>query len=113
MILSVDAKNAMLKGLADKLNVGTSSKLSLYIDTVLAAELTMVAPVQASIIGAVLTFKAPPQAIAVASGVPTALKITDDAGVLMATLDATEFTIDKDQIYMGGYVGVTTLTIGW
>jgi len=112
MVLTDDAKNAMLQGLADKLNASTGSKLSIYVDAVLAAEITLANPVESSITGAVLTLNKPPDAIAIASGVPTSAQVLDASGVLIATLDATEFTIDKDKIYMGGYVGVTTMTIG-
>lgn len=112
MELTVDAKNAMLKGLADKLNTGTNAKLAIYVDTVLAVEITLAKPVEATITGATLTLNKPPDAIAIASGVPTSAQILDASGALMATLAANEFTIDKDKIYMGGYVGVTTMTLG-
>lgn len=112
MVLTDDAKNAMLQGLANKLNTGSGSKLSIYVGAVLAVEITLLAPVEASITGAVLTLNKPPDAIAIASGVPTSAQILDASGVLLAMLDATEFTIDKDKIYMGGYVGITTMTIG-
>lgn len=112
MILSVDAKNAMLQGLAAKLNVGTNSTLAVYIGATLAAELTMANPVEASIINGVLTFKKPVDALAIASGLPTAAKLLSAAGVVIAELDiATEVTLNKDKIYQGGYVGISSLTI--
>ncbi|WP_296206886.1 hypothetical protein [Psychrobacter sp. UBA3480] len=113
MILSVDAKNAALQGIANKLNEGTNSVLSLFIGETLAAEIALLNPVQASIANAVMTFKVPPKALAIASGVPTAAKILDASGTLIATLDvATELTLDKAQIYQGGYVTLTALTMG-
>ena len=113
MILSIDAKNAALKGIADKLNVGTNSVLSIYVGATLAAEFALTNPVQASISGAVLTFKMPPKVMAIASGVPTAAKVLDANGTLIATLAvATELALDKDKIYQGGYVTLTTLTMG-
>lgn len=112
MILTDAAKNAMLKGMADKLNTGTNSKLAIYVGATLAVEITLSNPVQAMITGAVMTLNKPPDAIAIASGVPTSAQILDASGALMATLDATEFTIDKDKIYAGGYVGITTMTLG-
>lgn len=113
MILSIDAKNSALKGVADRLNVGTNSVLSLYVGATLAAEITLTNPVQASIANAVMIFKLPPKVLAVASGVPTDAKILDASGVLIATLDvATELTLDKDSIYAGGYVSLTALTMG-
>lgn len=112
MVLTDDAKNAMLQGLANKLNAGNGSKLSIYVDATLAVEITLLAPVEASITGATLTLNKPPDAIAIASGVPTSAQILDSTGVLLATLDPSEFTIDKDKIYMGGYVGITTMTLG-
>ena len=113
MILTTDAKNVMLQGLADRLNANTSSVLSIYVGAILAAEFTLKSPVQSGITGAVLTFKKPVDVLAIASGLPTAAKILDFNGVVMAELDvATELTLDKDKIYAGGYVGLTTLTIG-
>ena len=113
MELSVDAKNAALQGIADKLNVGTNSVLSIYVGATLAAEITLTNPVQASIASAVMTFKIPPKVLAIASGAPTSAKILDASGTLIATLDvATELTLDKSQIYQGGYVTLTALTMG-
>lgn len=113
MILSVDAKNAALQGIADRLNVGTSSVLSLFIGETLAAEFALTNPVQNSIANAVMTFKIPLKVLAIASGTPTDAKILAADGTLIATLDvATELILDKDSIYAGGYVSLTALTMG-
>lgn len=113
MELSVDAKNAALQGIADKLNVGANSVLSIYVGATLAAEITLTNPVQQSISNAVMTFKVPPKVLAIASGVPTAAKVLDASGTLIAELDvATELALDKAQIYQGGYVTLTALTMG-
>ena len=113
MQLSIDAKNAALQGIADKLNVGTNSVLSIYVGETLAAEITLTNPVQASIANAVMTFKIPPKVLAIASGAPTNAKVAAADGTLIATLDvATELTLDKAQIYQGGYVTLTALTMG-
>ena len=113
MILSVDAKNAALQGLADKLNEGTNSVLSLYVGETLAAEFALTKPVEASIANAVMVFEIPPRVLAVSSGVLTDAKILDASGALIATLDvATEIALDKSQVYQGGYVTLTALTMG-
>ena len=113
MILSVDAKNAALQGLADKLNEGTNSVLSLYVGETLAAEFALTNPVEASIANAVMVFEIPPRVLAVSSGVLTDAKILDASGALIATLDvATEIALDKSQVYQGGYVTLTALTMG-
>lgn len=113
MQLSVDAKNAALQGIADKLNEGTNSVLSLYVSETLAAEVALLDPVQASISNAVMTFKVPPKVLAIASGVLTSAKILSSDGTLIAELDvATEITLDKSQVYQGGYVTLTALTMG-
>jgi len=113
MILSVDAKNAALQGIANKLNEGTNSVISLFVGETLAAEIALLNPVQASIANAVMTFKVPPKVLAVASGVLTDAKILDASGTLIADLDvATEVTLDKSQVYQGGYVTLTALTMG-
>lgn len=111
MILSDDAKNAMLQGLADKLNVGTNSVLSIYIDTTLAVELALTNPVELDITAGVLTFKTPPEALAVASGVPTHAKLLDASGALVADYTAAEIVLNKDKIYQGGYVGIIGLKV--
>jgi len=112
MILSDDAKNAMLQGLASTLNTGTNATLSIFIGGTLAAEIAMQNPVETSITGGTLAFKVPPDAIAVASGVPTSAQLKSSAGTLVAEFDVgTELTLDKEQIYMGGYVGLSSLVI--
>lgn len=113
MQLSVDAKNAALQGIADKLNEGTNSVLSLFIGETLAAEIALLNPAQESIANAVMTFKVPPKVLAIASGVLTSAKVLSSDGTLIAELDvATEVTLDKSQVYQGGYVTLTALTMG-
>lgn len=113
MILSVDAKNAALQGIADKLNTGTNSVLSLYVGATLAAEFTLTNPAEVSIANAVMVLKVPPRVLAVSSGVLTDAKILDASGALIATINvATEITLDKSQVYQGGYVSITSLQIG-
>ena len=109
IVLEDTAKNAMLQGLASKLNAGTNSVLSVYVGATLAVELTLTNPVELSITGGVLTFNVPPQALAVASGVPTEARILDESGALIATLPASLITLDKDKIYQGGYVGIQSI----
>ena len=112
MQLSDMAKNAMLQGLVDTLNEGDNSTLSIYIDSTLAVELTLTNPVELDITAGVLTFKTPPEAIAVASGVPTSAKLLDATGALVADYTAAEIALNKDKIYQGGYVTLTALTMG-
>ncbi len=113
MQLSVDAKNAALQGISDKLNEGTNSVLSLFVGETLAAEIALLNPAQASISNAVMTFKVPPKVLAIASGVLTSAKVLAADGTLIAELDvATEITLDKSQVYQGGYVTLTALTMG-
>lgn len=112
MILSDLAKNAMLQSIANMLNTGTNATLSIYIGTTLAVELAMKNPVEASVSNGILTFNTPFEAVAIESGVPTGAKLRDSAGILIADFDVgTELTLDKDKIYMGGYVGLSSLAI--
>lgn len=111
MLLSDDAKNAMLQGLASKLNTGTNSVLSVYIGSTLAVELTLANPVELSVSGGVLTFNVPPEVLAIASGVPTHAKLLDSSGALIAEYSAAELVLDKDKIYQGGYVGIQSLKV--
>ena len=79
----------------------------------LAAEFALTNPSEASIANAVMVFKIPPRVLAVSSGVLTDAKILDASGALIATLDvATEITLDKSQVYQGGFVSITSLQIG-
>lgn len=109
LVIADAAKNAMLQGLANKLNTGSNSVLSIYVGAILAVELTLTNPVQLSVAGGVLTFNVPPQALAIASGIPTEAKILDASGALMVTLPASLITLDKDKIYQGGYVGIQSI----
>lgn len=111
MILTDDAKNAMLQGLADLLNAGNGSVLSLYVDTTLAVELTMENPIEFSIAGGVMTFNKPADALAVASGVPTSAQLLDSSGAIVASYTADEILINKPTIYQGGYVGIDSLKV--
>lgn len=111
MILSNKAKNAMLQGLVDVLNTGTNSVLSVYIDAVLAVEITLTNPIELSLTGGVLTFKVPPEALAVASGIPTHANLLDSSGALIADYTADEIVLDKEKIYQGGYVGVQSIKV--
>lgn len=111
MVLSDIAKNAMLQGLADTLNTGINSVLSIYVDATLAVEIALTNPIELSITGGVLTFKTPPEAIAIASGVPTSAKLLDASGTLVATYTGAELVLNKDKIYQGGYVGIQSLKI--
>ena len=113
MQLSIDAKNAALQGIADKLNEGTNSVLSLFVGETLAAEIALLNPAQESITNAVMTFRVPPKVLAIASGVLTSAKVLSSDGTLIAELDVeTEVTLDKSQVYQGGYVTLTALTMG-
>lgn len=111
MNLTDDAKNAMLQGLADILNTGSNAALSIYIDTTLAVELTLTNPVQLDITAGVMTFKVPPEAIAIASGIPTSAKLLNASGEILIDYTADEIILNKDKIYQGGYVGVSSLKV--
>lgn len=112
MILSDDAKNAMLQGLADALNIGANSKLTIYIGTDVAASLTMPNPIEQSIANGLLSFNLPQKVLATLSGTPTTAKLTDSSGALIAEFEVgTEVVFDKPSIYAGGFVSLTSLII--
>ena len=112
MILSDDAKNAMLQGLVDTLNIGANSKLTIYIDTDAAASLTMPNPIEQSIADGVLSFNLPQKVLATLSGTPTTARLTDSSGALIAEFEVgTEVVFDKPSIYAGGFVSLTSLVI--
>ncbi|AAZ18874.1 hypothetical protein Psyc_1021 [Psychrobacter arcticus 273-4] len=112
MILASNAKNAMLQGLVDTLNVGTNAKLSIYIGTEAAAVFDMPNPIEQSIVNGVLTFNLPTKVLATISGQPTNAKLVDSAGVEVAEFNvSTEIVLDKASIYSGGYVSLIALSI--
>lgn len=111
MILSVNDKNAMLQGLADKLNMGTDTTLTVYIGLDSTAVFAMPNPIQSSITNGVITFNLPVKVLATKSGVPTMAKLTNGAGSDVTFNVGTEIVLDKPEIYAGGYVSLTSLTI--
>lgn len=111
MILSDAAKNSMLQGLANSLNVGSNATLSIYIGEVVAAVFEMPNPIEASITSGVITFNLPVKVLATISGLPTTAKLTNSAGSDITFDVGSEIVLDKPEIYAGGYVSLTSLTI--
>ena len=112
MILSVDAKNAMLQGFVNRLNVGTNAKLDIYIGTDIAAYFDMPNPIEQSIVDGVLSFNLPDRVLAELSGVPTGAKLINSLGINLAEFEiGSEIVLDKPEVYAGGYVSLTRLTI--
>lgn len=111
MILSSNDKNAMLQGLADRLNVGADTILTVYIGGDSTAVFAMPNPIQSSITGGVITFNLPVKVLATISGVPTTAKLTNSAGSNITFDIGSEIVLDKPSVYAGGYVSLTGLTI--
>lgn len=112
MILSADAKNAMLQGFADRLNVGTNAKLNIFIGADITAIFDMPNPVEQSVIDGVLLFNLPVSVLAELSGAPTSAKLVNSLGVNLAEFEiGSEIVLDKPEVYAGGYVSLKRLTI--
>tara|TARA_R110000751_G_scaffold148812_7_gene253632 strand:+ start:1148 stop:1492 length:345 start_codon:yes stop_codon:yes gene_type:complete len=112
MILSVDAKNSMLQGFADRLNIGTNAELTIYIGADIAANFDMPNPIEQSINDGVLLFNLPDRVLAELSGTPTSAKLVNSLGVNLAEFDiGSEIVLDKPEVYAGGYVNLARLTI--
>lgn len=111
MIISNNDKDAMLQGLADKLNVGNDTKLAVYVDTDTAAIFDMPNPIEQSIANGFFSFNLPVKVLATLSGVPTTAKLTNSAGSDITFNVGSEIVLDKPEIYAGGYVSLTSLTI--
>ena len=111
MILSIDDKSAMLQGLADRLNVGTDTILTVYIGADSTAVFDMPNPIEASITDGIITFNLPVKVLATKSGAPTTAKLTNTAGSNITFNIGSEIVLDKPEIYAGGYVSLTSLTI--
>lgn len=111
MILSIDDKSAMLQGLADRLNVGADTVLTVYVGADATAIFAMPNPIEASITDGIITFNLPAKVLATISGVPTTAKLTNNAGSEITFNVGAEIVLDKPEIYAGGYVSLTSLTI--
>lgn len=111
MILSVGDKSAMLQGLADRLNIGTDAVLTIYIGVDSTAVFDMPNPIEASITNGVITFNLPTKVLATKSGLPTTAKLTNSAGSDITFDVGSEIVLDKPEIYAGGYVSLSSLTI--
>lgn len=111
MILSVDDKNAMLQGLANRLNVGADTVLTVYVGADSTAIFSMPNPIEVGITGGVITFNLPAKVLATKSGAPTTAKLTNSAGSDITFNVGSEIVLDKPEIYAGGYVSLTSLTI--
>lgn len=111
MILSVNDKNAMLQGLSNRLNVGADTVLTVYIGADSTAVFDMPNPIEQSIAGGVITFNLPVKVLATKSGVPTTAKLSNSAGSDITFDVGSEIMLDKPEIYAGGYVSLTSLTI--
>jgi len=111
MILSMNDKNAMLQGLADRLNTGDDTFLTIYIGADATAIFDMPNPIQQSIVDGVITFNLPSKVLADISGVPTTAQITNSAGSNITFNVGSEIVLDKPEIYAGGYVSLMSLTI--
>lgn len=111
MILSDNDKSAMLQGLADKLNIGADTVLTVYIGESATAVFDMPNPIETSIAGGVITFNLPVKVLAAKSGVPITAKLTNGAGSDITFNVGSEIVLDKPEIYAGGYVSLTSLTI--
>lgn len=112
MILSIGAKNSMLQGLADKLNVGTNAKLNIFIGADITANFDMPNPIEQSIVDGVLSFNLPDRVLAELSGTPTGAKLINSLGINLAEFEiGSEIVLDKPEVYAGGYVSLTRLTI--
>ena len=111
MILSTNDKNAMLQGLANRLNVGADTILTVYIGVDSTAVFAMPNPIEQSISDGVVNFNLPVKVLATKSGVPTTAKLTNSAGSEITFNVGSEIVLDKPEIYAGGYVSLTSLTI--
>lgn len=113
MILTTDAKNGMLQGLADAINAGTDvAKLTIYANTLAVAVFDMPKPIEQSIVNGILTFNLPEQVLATETTTPTTAKLVNGDGVEVATFTiGTDLILDSSGVYKGGYVNITALSI--
>lgn len=112
MTLDDGAKNATLQGLANGFNGGANALLTLYIADAVAATFAMPQPIEKTISDGLLDFALPDRVMAIASGLPDKAVLSSSDGTRNVTFDVgTEITLDKEQIYLGGYVSLISLKI--
>lgn len=112
MILSNDAKNALLQGMANGLNVGDNAVLKIYIGDVAVVDFVMPNPIEQSVADGVLTFNVPEKVMATESGTPTSAKLfASDSTEFAEFIVGTDIILSRNEFYAGGYVALTGLTI--
>ncbi len=112
MILSNDAKNALLQGMVSALNVGDNATLKIYVGDIVVVDFVMPNPIEQSIADGVLTFNIPAKVLATESGTPTKAKLFASNGAEFAEFAVgSDITLSRNEFYMGGYVSLTGLTI--
>ena len=111
MILSTNAKNAMLNGLASHLESASSVVIDVYAGNEVLVQLLMPDVIVKSVQGGVITLNVAAQALVVKTGVPDKAKIIVDGVLAIELAVGTDLLLDDTTIYTGGYFKITELAI--
>lgn len=110
MIFSTTVKNAMLNGLANRLNGGTAA-VSIRQGASELVSLPLANPIQSSIFGNKLTFAAIEQQLVVLSGTPDGAVITLNGATEIELVVGVDLILSKNTLQAGGYFKIDALSI--
>lgn len=111
MILSTNAKNAMLNGLASHLESASSVVIDVYAGNEVLVQLLMPDVIVKSVQGGVITLNVADQTLVVKTGVPDKANIIVDGVLAIELAVGTDLLLDDTTIYKGGYFKITELAI--
>lgn len=111
MILSLSAKNAMLSGLANHLELATSVVIDVYAGSEVLVQLVMPSTIVKSVQNGVMTLNVAEQALVSTTGQPSKAKIMVDGVLAIELTVGTDLLLDDTTLYKGGYFKITELAI--
>lgn len=111
MILSLSAKNAMLSGLANHLELATSVVFDVYAGSEVLVQLVMPSTIVKSVQNGVMTLNVAEQALVSTTGQPSKAKIMVDGVLAIELTVGTDLLLDDTTLYKGGYFKITELAI--
>lgn len=111
MILSVNAKNAMLNGLASHLESTATAVIDVYAGSEVLVQLIMPSNIVKSVQGSTITINVAEQALVAKTGQPDKAKLVIDGVVEIELTVGVDLLLDDTTIYKGGYFKITELVI--
>ncbi len=111
MILGNEAKDAMLNGLAARLESAITSVIDIYAGSEVLVQLVMPSAIINSVQNGVITLNVADQALVVKTGQPDTARLVIDGVVDIELTVGTDLLLDDTTLYKGGYFKITELSI--